>query len=127
VGPPVTDGRIPITLACGDYDRTEALRTGEIRPEGVDLTYLTMPPEEVFYRSLRYREFEAAEMSLSSYVMNFSRDGGFVAIPVFPSRAFRQARVHAIRGIGETNALRYSLPWLYDDFERTRLAMGDDY
>lgn len=86
--------RIPITLACGDYDRTRALRTGEVEPDGVALTYLTMPPEEVFFRALRHREFEAAEMSLGSYVMNLARGGDYVAIPVFPSRAFRHSGVY---------------------------------
>lgn len=86
--------KIPITLACGDYDRTRALRTGEITPDGVALTYLTMPPEEVFFRTLRHREFEAAELSLSSYVMNLARGGDYVAIPVFPSRAFRHSGVY---------------------------------
>lgn len=94
--------RIPITLACGDYDRTRALRTGEVTPDGVALTYLTMPPEEVFFRTLRHREFEAAEMSLGSYVMNLARGGDYVAIPVFPSRAFRHSGVYVRAGSGLT-------------------------
>ena len=85
---------IAITLACGRYDRTEALRTGAVRPDGVDLTYLSMPPEEVFYRMVRHREFEAAELSLSSYVMNLRGAADFVAIPVFPSRAFRHSGIY---------------------------------
>ena len=32
--------RVPITLACGAYDRTAGLARGEIQPEGVDLTVL---------------------------------------------------------------------------------------
>lgn len=82
---------IPITLACGRYDRTEALRTGAIAPDGVSLTYLALPPEEIFYRMLRHREFDAAELSLSSYVMN---PAPFVAIPVFPSRTFRHNAIY---------------------------------
>jgi len=42
-----------------------ALADGSVRPEGVDLTYLCLPVEETFFRMLRHREFEAAEMSLS--------------------------------------------------------------
>ncbi|MCW2947100.1 MAG: 4,5-dihydroxyphthalate decarboxylase, partial [Actinoallomurus sp.] len=60
--------RVPITLACWDYDRTRALSDGTVRPEGIDLTYLSLPVEETFFRMLRHREFEAAEMSLSSHV-----------------------------------------------------------
>ena len=32
--------RVPLSLACGAYDRTAALARGDIRPEGVDLTLL---------------------------------------------------------------------------------------
>ncbi|GGO82166.1 hypothetical protein GCM10012280_08110 [Wenjunlia tyrosinilytica] len=81
--------RVPVALACGEYDRTEALRTGAVVPEGTELTYIALAPEEVFYRMLRCKEFDAAELSLSSYVMNLSRDGDFNAVPVLPSRTFR--------------------------------------
>ena len=32
-------GRVPITLACALYDRMQALYTGEVEPEGIDLTF----------------------------------------------------------------------------------------
>ncbi|WP_163509195.1 ABC transporter substrate-binding protein [Fodinicola acaciae] len=86
--------RVPITLACWDYDRTQALADGRIRPEGVDLTYLRLPVEETFFRMARYQEFDAAEMSLSSYVLSLFGAAPFVAIPVFPSRAFRHNGIY---------------------------------
>jgi 4,5-dihydroxyphthalate decarboxylase len=86
--------RIPLTLACWDYDRTEPLRDGTVRPDGIDLTYLSLPVEETFYRMLRYREFDAAEMSLSSYLLSTLTDSPFIAIPVFPSRMFRHNSVY---------------------------------
>ena len=57
--------KLRLTLACWNYDRTRALLEGRIQPDGVDLTYLNLPVEETFFRMLRYREFDAAEMSLS--------------------------------------------------------------
>ncbi|MFE9328602.1 hypothetical protein ACIHDR_47460 [Nocardia sp. NPDC052278] len=42
-------------------------------------------------------------------------------------KAFEHARVHAIMQIRENNALRYALPWLYEEFERTTATMGTDY
>jgi 4,5-dihydroxyphthalate decarboxylase len=86
--------RVPLTLACWDYDRTRALATGEIRPEGVDLTYLSLPVEETFFRMMRNQEFDVAEMSLSSYVVSLSRGAPATAIPVFPSRAFRHNGIY---------------------------------
>jgi 4,5-dihydroxyphthalate decarboxylase len=100
-------GRVPLTLACWDYDRTSALANGDIRPDGVDLTYLSLPVEETFFRMLRYREFDAAEMSLSSYVISLLDDGPFIAIPAFTSRAFRHngIYVNAASGIAEPGDL----------------------
>jgi 4,5-dihydroxyphthalate decarboxylase len=95
--------RVPLTLACWDYDRTLPLASGEVRPDGVELTYLNLPVEETFFRMLRHREFEAAELSLSSYVISLCQDAPFTAIPVFPSRAFRHngIYVHRASGISE--------------------------
>ena len=56
-----------LTFACGPYDRTQALRDGTIRPEGIDLNYVTLQPAEIFWRMLQYQEFDASEMSLSNY------------------------------------------------------------
>src|SRR5262249_19156232 len=61
---------LPLTLACWNYDRTRALADGRVRPDGIALTYLTLPVEETFFRMIRHREFEAAELSLSSYVIS---------------------------------------------------------
>lgn len=82
--------KLRLTLACWDYDRTRALADGRVKPEGVDLNLLPLDVEETFFRMLRGREFDAAEMSLSSYCVSLLRDDpAFVAIPVFPSRFFR--------------------------------------
>lgn len=84
----------PLLLACGDYDRTSPLANRRVRAEGLDLNVLNLPVEEIFYRNAVYSEFEAAEMSLSSYALTMERDRRFVAIPVFPSRAFRHNGVY---------------------------------
>lgn len=79
-----------LTLACWNYDRTRALADGTVKPEGIELNYLNLVVEETFFRMLRYREFDAAELSLSSYCVSLMRDDpAFIAIPVYPSRSFR--------------------------------------
>jgi 4,5-dihydroxyphthalate decarboxylase len=98
-----------LALACGDYDRTRPLEEGEVRADGIELTYLRLPVEETFFRMLRHREFELAEMSLSSYVVTVQQEPSpFVAIPVFTSRMFRHGSVycHAQSGIGAPEDLR---------------------
>ena len=87
--------RLHLTFACGDYDRTRALEEGTVRPDGIDLTYLRLPVEETFFRMLRHREFDVAEMSLSTYVATLDTDPRpFVALPVFTSRMFRHGAVY---------------------------------
>ena len=91
-----------LTFACGPYDRTQALRDGTINPEGIDLTYITLQPAEIFWRMLQYQEFDVSEMSLSNYTTLVSEGNApFVAIPVFPSRVFRHGYffVNTTKGI----------------------------
>ncbi|MFQ5542496.1 MAG: PhnD/SsuA/transferrin family substrate-binding protein, partial [Candidatus Binatia bacterium] len=88
-------GKVRLTLSCWEYDRTRALQEGKVQVEGVDLTYLPLHVEESFWRMLRYQDFDAAELSMSSYLM--ARDKGsprFIAIPVFPSRFFRHSFIY---------------------------------
>jgi 4,5-dihydroxyphthalate decarboxylase len=93
-----------LTFACGDYDRTRALAEGTVRADGIDLTYLRLPVEETFFRMLRHREFEVAEMSLSSYVLSLRADPSpFVALPVFTSRMFRHSSLYCHAGSGITS------------------------
>ena len=89
-----------LTLACGRYDRTQALIDGRVRVEGVDeLVCLALRPGETFWRMLNHEEFDASEMSLSSYtILRSEGDERFVALPVFPSRVFRHNALYVRRG-----------------------------
>lgn len=93
--------RLRLTLACGDYDRTRGLRDGSVPPDGIELTYLPLPVEETFFRMIRHREFEVAELSLSSYVHSLQADPSpFVALPVFVSRMFRHGSIYISAAAG---------------------------
>lgn len=81
---------LPLTLAAVDYDRIRPLIDGRAVPEGIELNFFRLPVEEVFYRQLKFAEFDISEMSLSSYVLTLDEDDPtFIAIPAFPSRYFR--------------------------------------
>ena len=100
--------RLNLTFGCWNYDRTRALMDGAVQADGIDLNYLNMPVEETFFRMLRHREFDVAEMSLSSYTVSlFSEARPFIAIPVFPSRMFRHSSIYvnADSGIHEPKDL----------------------
>ncbi|MGE5540548.1 MAG: ABC transporter substrate-binding protein [Gemmatimonas sp.] len=87
--------KLPLTLACGDYEITRPLMEGTVEPDGIELTVLTdMDSGTRHWRFLRGREFDVAEVSCSSYLI--ARDQGlpFVAIPVFPHRRFRHGFIY---------------------------------
>src|ERR1700722_19379179 len=90
---------LPITFACGLYDRMLALYTGDIKPEGIDLNFLVMDnPREIFDRMSNQLEFDACEMSSSEFISRFAADKlPYVALPVFASRVFRHGFIVANR------------------------------
>ena len=95
--------RIQLTLACGDYEIVRALKEGEIRPDGIDLTVLTdMDSTRRHWRFLRKREFDMAEVSSASYLVARDRDLPFRAIPVFLHRRFRHGFIFINTGKGIT-------------------------
>ena len=86
---------IQISLACGNYDRFRAIQDHRVAVEGCAVTFIPLMPEELFFRSLRYAEFDVAEISFNSYLMLTSRgESPYVAIPVFPSRMFRHSSIY---------------------------------
>ncbi|SRR5579884_1105372 len=94
---------LPLTLACGDYHLNRALVDGRVRVDGVALTVLaSLSTPERHRRMIRYQEFDACELALSTYFAARTRGLPFVAIPAFPSRRFR----HSWILVGEDAAIR---------------------
>jgi 4,5-dihydroxyphthalate decarboxylase len=90
---------VPLTFACGLYDRMLALYTGEVPVEGVDLDFLVEDnPRLIFDRMAASQAYGASEFSTSEYVSRFvANQNPFVAIPVFPSRVFRHSFIFVNR------------------------------
>ena len=87
---------IPLTIACGDYDRTRPLFDGRVPIEGCRPLYLRLTTEEMFFRAFVHEEFDVSELSLSSYVIRRSRGGcPYIGIPAFVSRTFRHSAIYA--------------------------------
>ena len=91
-----------LSFACALYDRMLPLYTGEVQPEGIDLDYVVIDsPRNIFDRMAGGLEFDVAEMSSSEFISRKSAGKcPFVAIPVFPSRAFRHGFIAVNRGSG---------------------------
>jgi 4,5-dihydroxyphthalate decarboxylase len=95
--------RLQLTLACGPYDINDALVRGDVTPQGVDLTVLTMPSPERHWRMSRGLEFDICELSMASYLMLHDQ-GSFpaIAVPAFPHRRFRHGFIFVHAGSGIT-------------------------
>lgn len=94
---------LPITYAGIDYlDRTRPLLDGAVKPEGISLKIVPFEePSELFRRVAQFTEFDAAEMSFSTYAALTSRgDDRYIAIPFFPSRHFRHGDIYVHRDSG---------------------------
>ena len=61
--------RLRLTFACGIYDRTDALRTGEVTPDDIELDFLAIQnPREIFDRMGGRQEFDVSEFSSSEFI-----------------------------------------------------------
>jgi 4,5-dihydroxyphthalate decarboxylase len=89
---------LPLTLAINPYDHVRGLA-----PQGIDLTVLELPIEEIFFRFTRFREWDASEMSFGKTVSLMAEAApDIVPIPVFPSRVFRHSAIY----VGEGSNIR---------------------
>ncbi len=94
---------LPLSLAISYYDHAVDVVRGRVRPEGISLTASELPNEEIFFRMLHFGEWDVAEFSMAKYVaLVATGNPPFHAIPVFPSRTFRQSSVYVAASAGIT-------------------------
>src|SRR5205085_10343161 len=87
--------KLELSVAVGDYDRVRPLVDGSVQIDGAEPTFMTLVPEEIFFRAFRHAEFDVCEMSLSSFTVQTARGGNpYVGVPVFLSRAFRHTSIY---------------------------------
>src|SRR5688572_11764237 len=87
--------KLPLSLAISPYDHVRGLD-----PQGIDLTLLELPIEEIFYRFTRHREWHASEMSFGKVISLMSAPKPeIVCLPVFLSRVFRHSAIYVGAGI----------------------------
>ena len=86
---------VRLSLALSGYDHTRDLVDGSVVVPGIDFVALQRSIEEIFYRVATYRDFDVAEFSFAKYVaMRAAGIDDIIALPVFPSRLFRQSSVY---------------------------------
>jgi 4,5-dihydroxyphthalate decarboxylase len=101
--------KLPLTLACGNYEIVRPLIDGTVKVDGVELNILTDNDSATrHWRFLRNQEFDVAEVSGSSYLAARDNDWPFRAIPVFLHRRFRHGFmfINTGKGIGKPSDLK---------------------
>lgn len=94
-------GRLRLSFAVERSERTQALIDGTLQPEGIELVPIVADPSEIFWRQLKFAEFDISALSFSSYMIIKSQGSDMIAIPVFPARRFMHTQlfIHADAGV----------------------------
>jgi 4,5-dihydroxyphthalate decarboxylase len=126
-------GKLQLSAAIGDYDRMRPLVDGLVQIDSVDAQFMLLDPEEIFFRAFRHADFDVCELSLSSYsVKTAAGTSPYIAVPVFPSRAFRHTSVYVrtdrIKSPADLKGRRVGVP----EYQLTaniwvRLFLEEDY
>jgi len=86
---------IPVRIASGNYDRIQAIKTGDVGIEGCRVDYVNLAPPETFRRLFEDQEFDVAEMSFSTYLLTRTQfPFPYTAVPVFLSRVFPHSSIY---------------------------------
>jgi 4,5-dihydroxyphthalate decarboxylase len=123
-----------LSIAISDYDHVRDLTSGLIPVEGLELTHLDLPVEEIFHRFLHHREWDVSELSFAKYAaLVAAGDTSLAGIPVFPSRAFRHSSMYVRAGSGlhhpeQLRGRRVGLPeWAQTAAVYSRALMQYEY
>ena len=91
-----------LDMAFWNYDRTGPLTDGSVKLEGIDPTFHSARiVTEIFEAMIRRRAYDVSELGMTYFLRTFDGGGSpFVAIPVFPNRAFRHGAIYVNKASG---------------------------
>jgi 4,5-dihydroxyphthalate decarboxylase len=86
---------LPLSLTCADYARVMPLATGDVQPEGIDLTLIHgtdgswTQRAEMLRRAIGDASVQGGEASMAGHLRRIDKgDRSHVGLPVFPLRNF---------------------------------------
>lgn len=81
--------KLELSIALSDNENTRPVHDGGIDVEGIRLVPTRVHPSEMFWRQLKFGDFDISEMSMSSLLCATARaPTPWIAIPIFTSRSF---------------------------------------
>ena len=93
--------KLQLSLAIASNPRSWPILDGTVKADGIELIPTILHPSELFWRQLRFADFDVSEMSFSSLMM--ARAGGderWVGLPIFTTRKFFHAQILVRRDAG---------------------------
>jgi 4,5-dihydroxyphthalate decarboxylase len=92
---------LQLSIGLTSNPRTWPIFDGRVKPDGIDLVPTRVHPSELFWRQLKFADFDVSEMSFSSLIMAKTRgDERWVGVPVFTTRKFYHAAILVRRKAG---------------------------
>jgi 4,5-dihydroxyphthalate decarboxylase len=78
---------LQLSAALASNPRTWPIFQGKAKGEGIEFVPTPLHPSEIFWRQLRFADFDVSEMSMSSLMMTIAGgDKRWLGIPVFTTR-----------------------------------------
>src|SRR5258707_12441231 len=86
--------KLELSIALARNENTQAILDSRITPDAIKLHPTALHPSEMFWRQLKFAEFDVSEMSMSSLTIATSQGPTqWVALPVFTTREFFHLRI----------------------------------
>ena len=101
--------RLQLSLATAANPRSWPILDGTVKPDGIDLIPTVIHPSEMFWRQLKFQDFDVSEMSFSSLMMATAQgNDDWIGIPIFTTRKFfhTEILVRKDAGINEPKDLK---------------------
>lgn len=81
--------KLRLSIGMAANPRTWPILDGHVTADAIDLVPSVVHPSELFWRQLRFGDFDVSEMSFSSLMMaKANGDERFVGLPIFTTRRF---------------------------------------
>lgn len=85
---------LQLSLGMANNPRTRAILEGKVKPDGIDFICTPVHASELFWRQLRFADFDVSEMSMSGHLMAVAAgDRTWVGLPIFTTRRMFQVGV----------------------------------
>src|SRR6266705_3331308 len=92
---------LELSVALSDNPRTRPVIEGRVSFEGLRLVPTAVHPSELFWRQLKFGDFDVSEMSMSSLMMARAQgDERWAGLPVFTTRKLFHAEILVRRAAG---------------------------